>query len=668
MIRLLVLTLISAAVSREARSLEGFRIQTTPDWVKVEEGKAYAIFKNRHSSKNEMMVLRKVKLGKNAKLDLEKSTQDVARVRKKLFDEVGLENYFLSSIEKRALKKSVFDSMWVMKAHFTDLNRQTVQMIERQYAAKRTLWSVSYLIDAEFLPNEERINERLDGFVPIKGADRGVASETMALSNEEAFGQIKGTIDDSKPPKELDLSKPENLKQCEFVPSEKRRRRQEPSFSQQLQDTAMAPANCALGLGEDIYGVIRGVADLLMTAFKTATDKAYADQVNVSIGVVVAEFNKDRAGFARRVMSEIFESLLPMKRFQCSNRAEQVKITCRVLAELVSTGALVKFVSKKLSVQVVQETKTATALHDAATYQKTMAANEEVKVGDRNFIRIVPGDEDTTLTRVMKKAQRDDVDVLTQKQWDKPLENGRMDMEGGKLYLAFDADKLFMVPADQGASLAAHEITHATNTVKAATSDLHKARTTFLSAETKLRAPDYADGFRLDELHARTVEVGVMIKKAQELQSTGRNSEALRVLNEASEISKHSKEFQAAALPLLKSARGAVYGNERVFWRNPGDNSVSVKVSTGAGQPPPYKTLSTSLDRDGTAVGELGRRTDGATLTLHVPEMADQASRKKALELIDVGIKDTQRFTKTMAAQDAQIAELRTKMQLPADE
>lgn len=610
-------------------ALEGFHAQAPQDWIKVEDSPGYAIYQNRHSQHHELVVLRKIKTGhqgERLQTDLKIKTTEVAAARGRFFERLGLKNYFISDIAKQKLEKSPFKYMQVLHSHFVDTQAQTVQWIERQYVSKHQMWTVSYLIDAEFIEDEKRVSDILDRFQPFPSSvDRGVASETLAVGDGD-LGEIRGSI------VEPAFQNPDtDKKQCEV-------RSLDRTFKESLK--AVMPT-CLTGLKEMVKGLVLAARDAAITAYDSYQSGEYGDQINAAVGVAIAAFKKDPVGLSIKVGDAILNLVVPYKRFMCGDTDEKIKVACQVVADVVAAGAIFKLLRGLVKVSEVTE------MIDGVPHTRLAATAE-----------------DSMLSKVITKSESRGQGVFTREKWDNGVFAEQNFHSNGQPYIVIRPN-LLKEPENLTSSLA-EEVTHATNATHFTKSPVRSARGTAFRAETELKTGEYKSEIRLDEVHARAVRGGVELHEAEKALADGDRTKALSWLEKAQTSLDEGRLFQSESLRQLKTAKGVV-GNENVATYAAGQQMVEVKIPGGGTRAPMcLEELRLIRDSNGMTGVATSARTDGASIEIHVgPQPSAVAARKEAGRAIDLAIQDTSRFSKTFQAQREKISKIRAQLSLP---
>lgn len=338
-----------------------FQITVPPYWKNLSTDSRIGVYKNERSRSNEIVVahaFERKNFNDTHFENLHKRLKNLSEIRSSFMSQFGLGEYTILAAEKKALFKSRFRSTQIIQSRYVGLNGLEVQVLERHYWSNSMIYVVTYMLEAPALNNRSRAEIALNFFNPIGSKDRKPSSETV--SSEPVFDNDpkskRAAAVQPSPIHDLDMSDVKNQKRCESVPENKRRQPTDPSFLSHFDKIWGTRKGCFLG-GVDF---VKDILNLIALPFKglwagtkytigamsTTLYKEYHDQVNATMSTIAAEVLKNPKVFAKRMASETYNAISKSVGdvWYCYDLEAQVRVGCRVLADLAAGGLLLKVI------------------------------------------------------------------------------------------------------------------------------------------------------------------------------------------------------------------------------------------------------------------------------------------------------------------------------------
>ncbi|PWU13268.1 MAG: hypothetical protein C5B49_14930 [Bdellovibrio sp.] len=249
---------------------------------------------------------------------------------------------------------SFASSLTLIQSKYRDFNQIDVQMFERQYVIGDKLYAVTYLEDAAVVDNRGQIQNYLDYFVPVpEKISRNPSSE---FGKETAAGGSVFNARSNANPwtiQDLDMSRPENIKECEAFCKEDQSKCRKPGMAGFWDDINVSKLiyNCFKGLAQGIWGMAEGIWDLVKFGWKYAksgiTGDGYMTQVHAAVGAAASELWKNRAKIPERIAVGLWNAAKKTlgNFFLCASNAEQFRQVCLVGSNFLPLGIIWKMVT-----------------------------------------------------------------------------------------------------------------------------------------------------------------------------------------------------------------------------------------------------------------------------------------------------------------------------------
>jgi hypothetical protein len=333
-----------------------FKVALPPAWTLQSRDSQGSVYVNSASSSSERIVVQSFNLQyqpSEFQNDLANKKDELNRVRGKFFSLAGLGNYNILSLGKIKLSGQKFSQMHVIQSRYLNFEGSEVQMLERQYSALGRLYVVTYLVQSGALGDPNRLELLLNRFQPLPSGSRVPSSETLR-SDTTKLTSVPEISDAAKqsPVRDLDMKNTDNQKQCERVLGSRSRKAEEQGFLATVEKSMAGENNgsCLLGLVDNVWGLVKGFAELFWSGLKYINpfSGAYRDQVHATVGVIASEIAAGPKKFAMRMASEIYNVAAQGAGdfFNCKTDAEQVRDVCNIAANLIPIGLIGKVILK----------------------------------------------------------------------------------------------------------------------------------------------------------------------------------------------------------------------------------------------------------------------------------------------------------------------------------
>lgn len=335
-----------------------FQVTAPPQWKLIDsDGDGLRLYKNSQSKANESVTIHSFQMEypeRGAHLVLHERAKELTELRRRFMINFGIQDFAVIAMERRKSTNPGFGYMQVIQSSFIDIEGRDVQALERQFLRNGKLFVITYLIDSPALNNRERAEQVLDLFQPqtnSHGRDPAAAAEVLSrIGSSAARAGVSTYGSDAFSSRDLDMRDPRNQTLCKDVPAERKRSESDQTFMGVLDNTVKAPANCFLGTVDNFVNFVKGTVSLMTSAGKYLNpfNSIYRDQVNASVGAVVAAFAKDKSGFMKKAGGALYDFIAKQvgETFYCLKPSEQVRAICDFATNFVPLGSMAKLVTK----------------------------------------------------------------------------------------------------------------------------------------------------------------------------------------------------------------------------------------------------------------------------------------------------------------------------------
>ncbi len=357
-----------------------FKISAPIYWQKItDDPGGNAIYKNMESKSNEMIIIQSYKLRSqddSFESDLQSQSEKISKARADFLSNFGINKYFILGIKKVQLKNSKFPYRQEIQSRYLDSNGRDVQSVERQYINRGVMYSVTYLVNAVSFNDLKKVDSRLNFFEPLPRTARLPSSIDEAAPSEE-YQWTGQDISDVEPQIDFDWNGPASQKVCDSVPEDQRRVKEpgQMTLAESAKSFAQIGASCFI---KAPWNSIQSLSKLLVYPIKLAINRKLQDQLISTIGILSAEAQKDPQGFAMRTANMVGDAIYQYfgKAFLCYSSEAQAEAICKVGADLMSGGLLLKL-SQRIKLSAAESLQVKKAAEAALTKgaAKSTAAN-----------------------------------------------------------------------------------------------------------------------------------------------------------------------------------------------------------------------------------------------------------------------------------------------------
>jgi hypothetical protein len=550
------------------------------------------IYKYRGTGSNQFVVTRVLKVHeKTFSRSLETSLDEVQAERSRFLQIFGITRYSIINHEKLKSSMSGFKTVDVLHSQYNDPSGNVRHAIEFQYVRSSKAYIVTYVSEARSLSDADldRINKILLQFHPLIHF-----SKLHALNNlmdwliDGAEAEVVSSSSSGTTPMVYTAGAP-LPSYCKDVPAEDKRGPNEAEIQPKLDSASWE--DCKSNLK-------KGASEILDTLNKidraTGPDRIEGtlEQAGAAVGSLAAAFYNNPNGMWNSFTSGIVNlakktAMSGVEITQCLNANAIQKRLCKALPGLVAGGALGKLAAGgKVAIEGADEV-TAALAKAPKVESKVAKLGDAVEIDGIAHSPVVASDSSDTLSKVASNME--------EKNGVKTYVRAFSESEKGYAYASEDADgKPYMVfqrstleNPETDANVIAHEATHVSNSLRAADNqDLGAARTVeFNTASSSLgdsqvlsSITGYSTHMRIDEIHARAVESGVSINRAQQAISDGDLNSARTYLWSAKNAIKTGREMQTNSARILNKALENAH--DVVYDKSSGKVEILVEMKT----------------------------------------------------------------------------------------